>query len=266
MAASLVPVPHESKPLVPSNDAFASALYGAKVDTCHNEDLAAALRYAMALIGLRAANMPTQVEFDFIKTFIRKNYPGHTVAEVHLAFDLAVKGELELGPDGAKCFENFSCEYIGRIMTAYRQWASKKFRELPALQPDTALLDAPKDVEWTNEWAEIVNCAKAGRIEKAIVIAAIYDWLVKTGEMNLTPEGKKHFVGQARIACMNDLQDQAQRRMLSMEERADLTLLKEDDWRRHERTKVRVQNAAKALAVKALAIEKAKNEGGQHAI
>ena len=81
------------------------------------------LRYAMVLVGLRGNNMPTEEEKFVLLNFIRSNFGNQTPEEIKLAFELAVSGKLEID---AKCYENFSCEYFGRIMKAYIEYARQE--------------------------------------------------------------------------------------------------------------------------------------------
>ena len=85
------------------------------------EPLKQALRYAMVLVGIKAHNVPNEREKAVLLQFIQNNYGGHTPAEIRLAFDLAVSGELDV--DDVKCYENFSPLYFANIMNAYRRWA-----------------------------------------------------------------------------------------------------------------------------------------------
>lgn len=80
----------------------------------------------MVKVGLRAANFPVQEEFDVLISHIYENFPGHTLPEIRLAFEMAMADKLRL-KDGANCFENFSCIYFSTIMNAYRKWS----REVP---------------------------------------------------------------------------------------------------------------------------------------
>lgn len=118
------------------NKDFQVALQDQKIANCDNEALSQALRYAMLLVGIRANNLPNQMEFDVLKNFIRRFYSGHTPAEIRLAFDKAILGELNLKPDEVKCFENFSCEYVSRIVNAYRVWAANHYNEQKGIAPD----------------------------------------------------------------------------------------------------------------------------------
>lgn len=116
---------------MPSNDInkdLDKALTGVKLGLCENEKMTEALQYCMLLVGIRVNNYPAQSEFDLFKIFLRRNFPGNTVEELLLAFEMAIAGKLDMGKDGAKAYENFSCEYIARILNAYRSWSEKVIR------------------------------------------------------------------------------------------------------------------------------------------
>lgn len=106
------------------------------------EDLKEVLRYCMVLVGLRGANMPTDEEKFVLLNFIRDNFGNQTPEEIRLAFEYAIAGKFEID---VKCYENFSCEYFGRIVKAYIEFARNevkvKPKELEAAKP------APSDDE-----------------------------------------------------------------------------------------------------------------------
>lgn len=98
------------------------------------EPLKQALRYAMVLVGIKAHNVPNDREKAVLLQFIQKNYGGHTPAEIRLAFDLAVSGDLDI--EDVKCYENFSPLYFASIMNAYRKWARSKHSEIKPKEPE----------------------------------------------------------------------------------------------------------------------------------
>ena len=89
------------------------------------EDLKDVLRYAMVLVGLRGANMPTDEEKFVLLNFIRTNFGNQTPEEIRLAFEYAIAGKFETD---VKCYENFSCEYFGRIMNAYIEFMRQELK------------------------------------------------------------------------------------------------------------------------------------------
>jgi hypothetical protein len=89
------------------------------------EDIKEVLRYVMVLVGLRGVNMPTDEEKYVLLNFIRLNFGNQTPEEIRLAFEYAIAGKFEID---AKCYENFSCEYFGRIMNAYIEFMRQELK------------------------------------------------------------------------------------------------------------------------------------------
>ncbi len=90
------------------------------------DEIVKVLRLSMLKVGLRAANLPSHEETAVLISHIITNYGGNTVAEIRLAFDMAISGKLDVE---AKCYENFSCAYFSEIMNAYRAWAVQEYRQ-----------------------------------------------------------------------------------------------------------------------------------------
>jgi hypothetical protein len=88
-------------------------------------ELKQVLRYSMVLVGLRANNMPNDEEKFVLINFINNNFANVTIAQIKLAFDMAVSGKLGID---AKCYENFSCEFFGRIMSKYLEFSAEETR------------------------------------------------------------------------------------------------------------------------------------------
>lgn len=142
----LEPARPESKPspngsLVKFEQAIEDRRIGTLLDI---EPLKQALRYAMVLVGIKAHNVPNDREKAVLLKFIQNNYWGHTPAEIRLAFDLAVAGELDV--DDVKCYENFSPLYFASIMNAYRKWARPRQGEIKP-KPKQLTEDEKLDIE-----------------------------------------------------------------------------------------------------------------------
>jgi ASC-1-like (ASCH) protein len=90
------------------------------------EPIEQVLRYVMLLVGIRLANLPAKEEKAILINHIQKHYSGHTVAEIRLAFEMAVNGQLPCDPVP---YENFSILYFCTVMNAYRVWAAQEYRE-----------------------------------------------------------------------------------------------------------------------------------------
>lgn len=148
-----------------------------------DEPIRQALRYAMMLVGIRAQNIPQKEEKDVLIEFVQRNYGGHSSLEIKIAFDLAVNGTLEI--EDVKAYENFSCEYLGRIMSAYRKYAAIEYKhsKIPEImngEPQKQI-EFPDHVDWSDHWIKIVESAKNGEIQDKAIPTPVYDWLQRTG-------------------------------------------------------------------------------------
>jgi hypothetical protein len=113
-----------------------------KIKDASEEEIRKAIKFCMLVVGLRAKSIDAmdKIERRVLVNFIRQNFYGHTIAEFKLAFNKAVIGELDAD---ANPYENFSCEYVGRIMKAYRKWASIQYRESGLIQKQTLPVQLP---------------------------------------------------------------------------------------------------------------------------
>jgi len=128
-----------------TGEQFLAAIGSEKICNLDNvEPIKQALRYEMALGGLRAQNLPNEHEKMIILNHIVKYFGGHTAEEIRLAFEKAVNGELGLKSEDVTCYENFSVLYFSRIMTAYREWSAEQYNLLVKEEP-------PRQVILTDE-------------------------------------------------------------------------------------------------------------------
>lgn len=200
---------HQRQELKPSkigDPDFPAALAGNKIATAPDEDLKQALRYAMLLVGIRAQNMPQEDERAVLLSFVRRTYPGHTPAEIRLAFEKAVAGELNLSPDEVKPYENFSCEYVGRIMRAYRVWAGNQYTQQQATQ-EPPRLEAPKlsAVEFVDFFYQsYLNRS----IDMQLLPEMAFDRAKETFGIDFPEETLISFVLRAREAVLADLAEE----------------------------------------------------------
>lgn len=118
----------------------------------NEEDIKEVLRYSMLLVGLRGNNLPTEEEKFVLTNFVRSNFGNQTPEEIKIAFEMAVSGKLQVD---AKCYENFSCEYFGRIMNAYLEFARQEIKNLP--KPIEQVKEKPSDQELKKQAIDTAN-------------------------------------------------------------------------------------------------------------
>jgi hypothetical protein len=162
----------------------------------HEEDLKQVLRYAMVLVGLRGNNMPTEEEKFVLLNFIRSNFGNQTPEEIKLAFDWAVSGKLNVD---AKCYENFSCEYFGRIMKAYIDYARQETITVPQIEEVAKEIPSDADLKMAainsaNMYAqEMIRCHERNIKMNWIAggLHVLYDYIVKFGIYEASLEDKQ---------------------------------------------------------------------------
>jgi hypothetical protein len=113
---------------LPETCDLAIAIQEKRIASCTVEEIKQAIRYTAVIIGLRAENYPTKDDVAILVTYIQKYYPGHTPAEIRLAFELAIDGKIECE---VKHYENFSVMYFSGVMNAYRKWAKDEVKQIP---------------------------------------------------------------------------------------------------------------------------------------
>lgn len=205
-AINQAPAPQELKQLALGSNELALAIQSRKIKDSNEEEIKQALRYAMILVGIRAQNFPQEEEKAVLLSFIRRNYSGHTPAEIRLAFDKAVAGELNLKSDEVKCYENFSCEYVGRIMKAYRAWAVDKAEAIPAAPP-ALQIEAP--IPSSEEILQsFYQDFLEGALNARFLPSFVYDLLAKLIDLQFSEEQLKSFVLRSREMVFANYSDE----------------------------------------------------------
>ena len=126
----------ELKPSVNgSTQKLALAIQSKLIKDCSFDEVKEVLRKIMMRVGVRAQNLPNDLEKLVLFEHIVKSYGGNRLNEIVLAFDFALQGELA-DADGvaidANCYENFSCLYLSKIMNAYRFWSRQEVKYISA--------------------------------------------------------------------------------------------------------------------------------------
>lgn len=250
--------PLELMPSVAYNRTLQKAMLAPKCSEADNEDLAKALRYAMMITGIRAANMPVQEDFDFIKDWTRRNFPHLTTDEIKIAFDMAASGRLTLEKnETAQAYENFSCEYMGRILKAYRGWAERERQYIP-INEKPAL--PPPEANWQPIWEDILEAARTGNLETKIIAEPVYAWLVETGQLKFNPGDKQALFVNAKNKYRKELSDDLYFRNAAKVFEAEQELEAIDSGKIEGDLYLKIAIRAKISAVKNHALETVKNE------
>jgi hypothetical protein len=199
-----------TRPKNGESEHFSIAIQNKKIIHRDLEELKESLRYAMVKIGLRSQNWPSDEEKGVLIQHIIKNYGGHTVEEIKLAFDMAITGRLDVE---VNCYENFSCLYFSNIMSAYREWAKEEYKQFEAAQPISEI-ENKEDMsqeamqDWFNVTAKKI---KAGEMTVDFVPLSLYEWMDANGNISATPEEKYKYLERAANYRQSALMDEVQR-------------------------------------------------------
>lgn len=186
----------QTQPATSDQQNLALALETARINQAPLEDVKQVLRYAMMKIGLRSQNWPTDIEKGLLIQHIVKDFGGHAVDEIKLAFDMAIAGKLDVE---VNCYENFSCLYFSSIMNAYRKWAAEEKRhletkELPAAAPPPNLSDQTMQ-EWMEYTQQQMKNGKGLSVD--FMPIPLYEWGEKKGLFNKTGPEKREYLQRA---------------------------------------------------------------------
>src|SRR5277367_839620 len=188
---------------------LADAISAPRILNGNREDLIKSLRYAMMKIGLREQNWPTKEETALLVQHIEKNYGGHTMPEIRLAFDLAISGQIGAEPN---CYENFSCLYFSNIMSAYREWAKEEYKQIESKSIPKIEYKEDMSKEAMQDWFnEKVKEIKAGKLTVDFVPLMLYEWMDANGNITATTAQKYMYLQRAADYRQSQLEADVER-------------------------------------------------------
>ena len=106
------------------------------------------------MIGLRPQHFPSPEEDIFIFNYLRANFGHKTLDELYLAFDLAIKGKLDIE---SKPYDQFSILYLVSIMNAFRIYSNHLMKEMPQKPMETLPPPTETEQEMINDVMEYVK-------------------------------------------------------------------------------------------------------------
>ena len=206
------------------DNSFLQALKDKRLRDCQLEELTVTLQSVMVICGIKANQVPTQLEFDNLKEFIIRNYPTITLSEIKLAFDCALSGKLNLDSSEISCYGDFTAIYFGRIINAYIKWANSKYAEVEQQKSEIKELPAPP-TDWTDTYERLLQSAKDGTLHKEVIPQPLYKWLIKNKGYVLTEIEKDEFREKAVVAIRSTITGRISDNTASREDRAVIKTL-----------------------------------------
>lgn len=152
---------------------FVEAIKHEVIKKDSEDHLLEVLRLVMVKVGIRANNIPGEIETAVLLSHIATEYGNHTCEEIKLAFDLAIAAKLDLKE--VSCYENFSCLYFSMIMNAYRLWAKEQAAQIKTKPVEKEEEILPTTEEEKTEWIDRLRNKENLSLQEIPIF--IYDWL-----------------------------------------------------------------------------------------
>jgi hypothetical protein len=121
-------LPVSTKPLTNSSaalESFKQAKKSKKTADAPTLEIIEAVKRGLIMLGIK--NTPSKEEWAIYVREITTYHKFLTVAEIELAFTLAIRQELNFDPE---TYQNFNLLYLNKMLAAYKQWAIQQHREI----------------------------------------------------------------------------------------------------------------------------------------
>jgi len=165
--------------------AIQTILKGKLISEASDSEISKELLKIYFIIGLRPQHFPTKEQDVFIFQYLKAKFGHKTLEELYLAFDLAINQKLDL--EDYKVFDQFSIEYLVRIMNAYRKWLIKTKTEIE-------IKEEPKLIEMIitdkEKKQDIAEWEAKKDINVHYIPLYIYDYLCEFGKIILSANEK----------------------------------------------------------------------------
>ena len=177
-----------------------------KIVDCTSREIIEKLSIIYMLIGLRPQHFPTQSEDVLILTFIKKHFGHKSIDELYLAFELAITGELDV--EDIKVYDQFTLEYLMRIMNSYKRWLMIKAKERnEMMKPQMKELPPLTEQEKIDE---IIEWKSKQTVHYKLLPMYLFDWMNQYGYMNMTDKDKILLYARATKLREFDLRNEAE--------------------------------------------------------
>jgi len=180
-----------------------------------DEPIRQVLRYIFTLIGIRAENIPNDIQKSVLINYIQNDLKHYSVDDFKIAFHLMLKNELDCESNH---YQNFNPMYLAQVMNAYnkhRQMAIHEFKKLEMEQQQMKQNELSPEQLLQKTIGFYRNCIsnpfnfflKTGEITFGIIpFSVIYESMVDDLKLfELTDEQKNVIYKQAKTEINNEL-------------------------------------------------------------
>ena len=129
--------------------------------------------YLFALVGLKEAQMPNEIETEVLTSFIKANYKNYRLEEIKIAFEMAIKQEFKAETNH---YGSFSVLYFANIMNGYKFSREKAGAEIMRIE-------AKKKAEIEQELTDL-ELLKINQEFDEIIVKPMYKKFQTTGKLD----------------------------------------------------------------------------------
>lgn len=138
-----------------------------------DEPIKQVLRYVFTLLGIRAENIPNELQKSVLINYIKNDLKQYSVDDIKIAFHLLLKNELECESNH---YQSFSALYLSNVMNAYNKHRIEVIREFQKQQNEM------KQQQIENELSEHEKLERHQRFVRNCIIQP-FKFYLKTGEI-----------------------------------------------------------------------------------
>lgn len=174
-------------------DGIIQILRSKKIIDCTPKEIIEKLSIIYMLIGLRPQHFPTQQEDVLLITFIKKHFARQGIDELYYAFELAITGELDI--DDVKVYDQFTLEYLMRIMNSYKRHMVEKCKEIQTkikpIEPEIPIVTNEEKMKDIEEWKVRI------KTEERMVPFYLYEWMKQLNLIDMEENEILKYYGKA---------------------------------------------------------------------
>lgn len=137
-----------------------------------DEPIKQVLRYVFTLIGLKAENIPNEIQKSVLISYIQNDLKHFSVDDIRIAFHLLLKNELDCEPNH---FQNFSAMYLSQVMNSYQKQRRNVIAEFNKLKEQ-------EEMKQQDELSPEELIARKTRFLQNSIIQP-YKFFLKTGQI-----------------------------------------------------------------------------------
>lgn len=181
------------------------ALSGKFIGQASEDEVKSKLKIIYAMIGLRPQHFPVDEEKQFLHDYIFLKYGKKTLDELVLAFDLAIQGQLPV--EDIKVYDQFTCEYLARIMNGYREWLKNVSANAEVQKKDYVQIEEKKELtkEELEEWLEEWKGKETFTLD--LIPLSFYEFIVSNGLIEIDNKTKWDYTEKATTAIKVELHE-----------------------------------------------------------